>query len=257
MRSRVRPSSCLRAAIASSRHRSSRPTAHPLQRFAGTDDARLAAIRRMAERDDVDVAVAIRGGYGFTRLLDRIDFAALARSGKRWMGHCDFTVFELAALARAGIVTYAGPMAAYDFGARVPTGSRGSTASACSARATTACRSRWTGRPAPSSRGRSGAATSHRRAPRRHAVPARGRRRHPVPRGHRRAPVSRRAPALPAPLRRRARPAEGDAARRLHRLRAARARRRLRPRHGRRARARALRGADRHRACRSDTCATS
>jgi len=90
------------------------------QRFAGTDDERLAAIRRIAERDDVDVAVAIRGGYGLTRLLDRIDFDALARSGKRWMGHSDFTAFALAALARAGLVTYAGPMAAYDFGAPVP-----------------------------------------------------------------------------------------------------------------------------------------
>jgi muramoyltetrapeptide carboxypeptidase len=90
------------------------------QRFAGTDAERLAALRRMAERDDVDVAVAIRGGYGLSRIVDRIDFAALARSGRRWMGHSDFTVFQLAALARAGLVTYAGPMAAYDFGARTP-----------------------------------------------------------------------------------------------------------------------------------------
>lgn len=86
-------------------------------RFAGDDDARLAALRRMAARDDVDVAVAIRGGYGLTRLVGRIDFASLARWPRRWMGHSDFTVFQLAALARAGMVSYAGPMAAYDFGA--------------------------------------------------------------------------------------------------------------------------------------------
>ena len=36
------------------------------------------------------------------------------------MGHSDFTAFGLAALARAGMVTYAGPMAAYDFGAEEP-----------------------------------------------------------------------------------------------------------------------------------------
>lgn len=90
------------------------------QRFAGDDDARLAAIRRMAARGDVDVAVAIRGGYGLTRLLPRLDFAALARWPRRWMGHSDFTVFQLAALAAAGMVTYAGPMAAYDFGAEEP-----------------------------------------------------------------------------------------------------------------------------------------
>jgi predicted GNAT family N-acyltransferase len=36
------------------------------------------------------------------------------------MGHSDFTAFQLAALAHAGLVTYSGPMAAYDFGAATP-----------------------------------------------------------------------------------------------------------------------------------------
>lgn len=90
------------------------------QRFAGSDDERLAAIARMAARDDVDVAVAIRGGYGLTRILERVDFAALAASGRRWLGHSDFTVFQLAALARTGMVSYAGPMASFDFGATAP-----------------------------------------------------------------------------------------------------------------------------------------
>jgi muramoyltetrapeptide carboxypeptidase len=88
------------------------------QRFAGDDAARLGAIHRVAADDDVDVAVAVRGGYGLSRLLDRLDYAALAR--RRWMGHSDFTAFQLAALARQGLVTYAGPMASYDFGAAVP-----------------------------------------------------------------------------------------------------------------------------------------
>lgn len=86
-------------------------------RFAGTDDERLAAIGRIAARGDVDVAVALRGGYGTTRLLGRLDYASLARSGKRWLGHSDFTAFQMAGLARAGMVSYAGPAFAYDFGA--------------------------------------------------------------------------------------------------------------------------------------------
>ena len=90
------------------------------QRFAGDDDERLAAIARMAARDDVDVAVAIRGGYGLSRLLHRLDFAALAHGTTRWLGHSDFTAFQLAALARSGMVTYCGPMVAYDFGAEAP-----------------------------------------------------------------------------------------------------------------------------------------
>ena len=89
------------------------------QRFSARDDERLAAIERAAA-DDSDVVLMLRGGYGFTRLIDRIDFAPLARAGKRWMGHSDFTAFQLAALARADLVTYAGPHAAYDFGAEAP-----------------------------------------------------------------------------------------------------------------------------------------
>jgi muramoyltetrapeptide carboxypeptidase len=62
----------------------------------------------------------LRGGYGFTRLIDRIDFSALRSARTRWMGHSDFTAFSLAALAVANIVTFAGPMASYDFGAVAP-----------------------------------------------------------------------------------------------------------------------------------------
>jgi len=87
------------------------------QRFSATDDERLAALWRMAEDPRVELVLAVRGGYGWTRLLDRIDFARLAMSRKRWLGHSDFTAFQLAALAQAGMVTFAGPLAAYDFGA--------------------------------------------------------------------------------------------------------------------------------------------
>ena len=90
------------------------------QRFSAPDDERLAAIARMASDARVDVAVAVRGGYGWSRLIDRLDYDMLARAGKRWLGHSDFTAFQLAALARAGMTTFAGPMASFDFGAQVP-----------------------------------------------------------------------------------------------------------------------------------------
>jgi len=89
-------------------------------RFAGTDDERLAAVTRTAALPGSHIAIALRGGYGWTRLLHRLDYRALASSGKRWVGHSDFTAFQLAMLAGAGAVTYAGPMATYDFGAEVP-----------------------------------------------------------------------------------------------------------------------------------------
>ena len=90
------------------------------QRFSATDDERLAAVMRMASDPRVDLAIAVRGGYGWSRLLDRIDFGAIAASKTRWLGHSDFTAFQLAAWTHAGIVSFSGPMAAYDFGAPEP-----------------------------------------------------------------------------------------------------------------------------------------
>lgn len=90
------------------------------QRFAATDDERLAAIQRMAADPGVDLAIALRGGYGMTRLLPRIDFPELAQAGKAWLGYSDFTAFHLAALARAGMVSFAGPVVSGDFGAPEP-----------------------------------------------------------------------------------------------------------------------------------------
>lgn len=89
------------------------------QRFAGDDDTRLAALHRVAEAAP-SVAMATRGGYGLTRLLDRIDWALMGRSlerGTRWVGYSDFTALQLGLLAHlpAG-VTWAGPMGAGDFG---------------------------------------------------------------------------------------------------------------------------------------------
>jgi muramoyltetrapeptide carboxypeptidase len=90
------------------------------QRFAGTDDERLSAVARMATDPRVELAITVRGGYGWSRLLDRLDFASLAAARKRWMGYSDFTAFQLAALTHAGMTTFAGPMAAFDFGAETP-----------------------------------------------------------------------------------------------------------------------------------------
>ncbi len=59
-----------------------------------------------------------RGGDGLTRCLRRwLDYKALARARKRWVGLSDFTAFQLAMLAKARAVTWAGPALLGDFGA--------------------------------------------------------------------------------------------------------------------------------------------
>ena len=85
------------------------------QRFAGTDAARVAALHAMAVRDDVDIVMAARGSYGLSRLLGQIDYALLARSGKRFIGHSDFTALLSAAYAKGGMAGWSGPMACADF----------------------------------------------------------------------------------------------------------------------------------------------
>lgn len=90
------------------------------QRFSADDDERLAAVMRMASDPRIDLAIAVRGGYGWSRLLDRIDFGVIGATKTRWLGHSDFTAFQLAAWAHERRVTFAGPMAAYDFGAEAP-----------------------------------------------------------------------------------------------------------------------------------------
>jgi muramoyltetrapeptide carboxypeptidase len=88
------------------------------QRFGGSDDVRLAALHRVALAAP-SIAMATRGGYGLTRLLDSVDWPLLARSverGTRWVGHSDFTTLQMGLLAHCGAPSWAGPMAIDDFG---------------------------------------------------------------------------------------------------------------------------------------------
>ena len=89
------------------------------QRFAAPDAARIEQLHAAARDPEVEVVIALRGGYGLSRLLPAIDFKLIADSvlqdGKRWVGHSDFTVIQLGLLATAGAVSYAGPMICDDF----------------------------------------------------------------------------------------------------------------------------------------------
>jgi len=86
-------------------------------RFAGSDELRAAELQRFATDRALDLVISARGGYGMSRLLDRLDFAAIRDAGRILVGYSDFTAFGLALLARAGAVSYQGPSAA-DFGSR-------------------------------------------------------------------------------------------------------------------------------------------
>jgi len=88
------------------------------QRFAGSDEERLATLYRVADAAP-SIAMACRGGNGMTRLLDAIDWKRIARSvskGTRWVGYSDMTVLQMGLLAHRDAPSWAGPMACDDFG---------------------------------------------------------------------------------------------------------------------------------------------
>ncbi len=88
-------------------------------RFAGPDGLRLQDLQRFAGDRTIDVVLSARGGYGLSRLLDAIDFEAIARAGRIIVGISDFTAFNLAYLAKAGGISFQGPSAG-DFAAAEP-----------------------------------------------------------------------------------------------------------------------------------------
>jgi len=91
-------------------------------RYAGNDAERAADLNALAMLDALpDIALAIRGGYGATRLLEHMHYDALrerlAGSSIVLVGHSDFTAIQLALHAKSGLVTFGGPMLGPDFGA--------------------------------------------------------------------------------------------------------------------------------------------
>lgn len=85
------------------------------QRFGGTDDGRIAQLHAAAADPDVQIVLALRGGYGMSRILPALDLKLLAASGKLFVGHSDFTALQMALLAREGAASFAGPMVCIDF----------------------------------------------------------------------------------------------------------------------------------------------
>ncbi len=79
--------------------------------FAGTDEQRLADFNAALGDSEVAAVWCIRGGYGTTRILDQLDFDALARRPKPVMGYSDITAVLNAVTRRTGLVTFHAPMA--------------------------------------------------------------------------------------------------------------------------------------------------
>ena len=84
-------------------------TAQETARFAGPDEVRARDLMCAASDIPSDLIMALRGGYGAARLLDLLDWEALAASTVPMVGYSDFTAVNLALLAKTGRVSWQGP----------------------------------------------------------------------------------------------------------------------------------------------------
>ncbi len=83
--------------------------------LAGNDRERAEDLNAMFRDSEVDAIVCSRGGYGTPRVLPLLDYDAIIRHPKVFVGFSDITALHVAIRQRTGLVTFHGPMVASDF----------------------------------------------------------------------------------------------------------------------------------------------
>jgi muramoyltetrapeptide carboxypeptidase len=78
--------------------------------LAGDDKDRAEDINSFFKDRNVAGVIAIRGGWGSARLLPHIDFNAIQRNPKIFMGYSDITALHNAIQAKTGLITFHGPV---------------------------------------------------------------------------------------------------------------------------------------------------
>jgi muramoyltetrapeptide carboxypeptidase len=78
--------------------------------FAGTDIERLNDLQEATSDPDIKAVFCSRGGYGVSRIIDRVDFSPLKENPKWYIGFSDITVLHLWLSTICGIVSLHGEM---------------------------------------------------------------------------------------------------------------------------------------------------
>ena len=87
--------------------------------LAGDDDLRAAELNHYFRSHEFDAFFFARGGYGAMRILDRIDYAAIAANPRPIVGFSDVTALHQAVAVHAGVASFHGPMLNLDFHERL------------------------------------------------------------------------------------------------------------------------------------------
>jgi muramoyltetrapeptide carboxypeptidase len=83
--------------------------------LAGNDRERASDLMRMFADKNVDAILCVRGGYGTARLLPLLDYKLIRANAKIFVGYSDITSLHCAFLAKAGLISFHGPMLNSDF----------------------------------------------------------------------------------------------------------------------------------------------
>jgi len=79
--------------------------------FSGDDDTRLEDLQDMLDDDRISAILFGRGGYGMSRIIDRLNFKRFRKSPKWILGYSDITLLHAHIFQNFGICTVHSPMA--------------------------------------------------------------------------------------------------------------------------------------------------
>jgi len=79
--------------------------------FSGTDEERLDDLQEMLDDENVSAILCGRGGYGLSRIIDRISFKKFRKSPKWIIGYSDISLLHAHIFANYEIATAHAPMA--------------------------------------------------------------------------------------------------------------------------------------------------
>lgn len=82
--------------------------------LSGADDIRARDVNRMFEDKGINGIFCIRGGYGASRILDKLDYNIIKKNPKVFAGYSDITAIHIALNQICSMVTFHGPMPSTD-----------------------------------------------------------------------------------------------------------------------------------------------
>lgn len=85
--------------------------------LSADDDYRAEEFMEFIMRDDINLIMTARGGYGSLRILNFLDYERIRQHPKIILGFSDITALIIAIYQKTGLITFHGPVACSDYSA--------------------------------------------------------------------------------------------------------------------------------------------